>query len=351
MLLEDFFDRISIHWKAKLPFVIFKKPNEKDISAYLNKSSEVIKGNEFKEAGFVFSPFVDSSKNAIWFSAASSDIFTAELNSNEFVNRSVTHFNETDDNKEKHISRIEKSLKKLSSGALQKVVISRVETLIIDKQTPIEWFKNMCSLYPNTYCYCWYHPKVGMWLGASPETLISLHKNSFKTIALAGTMAYQGTTNVQWGAKEKEEQQMVVDSMLNVLKSVVSTIEKGETVTQKAGSLLHLKTIIKGSLKKANQLGELVEILHPTSAVCGLPQLKAQAFILANEGYNRNFYTGYLGEYKPEENTELYVNLRCMEVAEKQVKIYVGGGITTASDPVLEWEETVNKSKIMKAVL
>ncbi len=352
MLLEDFFEKVTTHWKAELPFAIFKKPSDENIYAYLNESKKINFGNGFDEEGFVFSPFIESNKKAIWFSKASSTILAAHLYTDILVdsleeNSNVLHTNV----KDKHISIIETALEKLVLGELQKVIISRVETLTIDKQTPIKWFKNMCKLYPNTFCYCWYHPKIGMWLGASPETLISLNNNSFETIALAGTMAYQGTTNVQWGAKEIEEQQMVVDSMLNALKPIVLHIEKGKTLTQKAGSLLHLKTLIKGTLKSTSQLSKLVEVLHPTSAVCGLPKVKAQAFILDHEGYDRNFYTGYLGEYKPMGNTQLYVNLRCMEIEEKQAKIYVGGGITPASDPVLEWEETVNKSKIMKAIL
>ncbi|WP_010182242.1 chorismate-binding protein [Aquimarina agarilytica] len=352
MITEDFFEKINSHWKSQLPFVIFKKPNDNDISVYLNSSNEIKAGGGFNEAGFVFSPFMDTSKNSIWFPRNSSIILTTHMHSDQIDSLATNNTSETNTNhKEKHIRVVEKALEKLRLNELQKVIVSRVETLSIDEHVPIEWFKKMCSLYPNTFCYCWYHPKVGMWLGASPETLVSLKKSYFETIALAGTMAYNDTTGVEWGKKEIEEQQMVVDSMLKALTPIVFNIQKGETTTQKAGSLLHLKTVIKGQLKKVNQLGELVEVLHPTSAVCGLPKLKAQEFILGNEGYHRSYYTGYLGEYIPEGNTQLYVNLRCMEIEQEQAKIYVGGGITAASDPVLEWEETVNKSKIMKAVL
>jgi len=45
--------------------------------------------------------------------------------------------------------------------------------------------------------------------------------------------------------------------------------------------------------------------------------------------------------------TSLYVNLRCMQVLENKVKVYVGGGITSRSVPDKEWQETLDKSRTM----
>ena len=52
--------------------------------------------------------------------------------------------------------------------------------------------------------------------------------------------------------------------------------------------------------------------------------------------------------------TILFVNLRCMQLIsepENSAILYIGGGITKASIPELEWEETIAKSKVMKNVL
>ena len=114
---------------------------------------------------------------------------------------------------------------------------------------------------------------------------------------------------------------------------------------------MHLKTVISGELQNHKDIKVLVKVLHPTSAVCGIPKLKSKKFILVNEGYSRSYYTGYLGLFKPEGNTHLFVNLRCMHVHEKSVEIYVGGGITASSNAEAEWQETINKSNVMRAVL
>ena len=80
-------------------------------------------------------------------------------------------------------------------------------------------------------------------------------------------------------------------------------------------------------------------------------------FILENENYNREYYTGFLGELnkksikKKKLKSDLYVNLRCMQIKNQQAFIYMGCGITKDSNPEKEWEESVNKSMTMKKIL
>ena len=91
--------------------------------------------------------------------------------------------------------------------------------------------------------------------------------------------------------------------------------------------------------------------VHPTPAVCGLPKNEAKVFILENEGYDREFYTGFFGELNLKGSSNLFVNLRCMQVLKNQLALYIGGGITIDSIPEKEWEETIAKSEVMLKVL
>ena len=95
---------------------------------------------------------------------------------------------------------------KIIHSNLQKVVISRKQK--IDKQdfNALDTFKRLGSKYATAFVYLWYHPKVGMWLGATPESLLSINGRSFETVALAGTQPYS-SGDVFWGAKEQEEQE------------------------------------------------------------------------------------------------------------------------------------------------
>ena len=119
----------------------------------------------------------------------------------------------------------------------------------------------------------------------------------------------------------------------------------------KAGSIWHIKTDISGSLNASSSLREVVQLLHPTPAVCGLPKDKSKVFILENEHYDRTFYTGFLGELNIGDQTDLFVNLRCMEIEVAQAHLFMGCGITKDSVPEKEWEESCNKSATMKKIL
>ena len=328
---------------------------------------------DFSESGFVFAAFDDQkpavlipekiSKNVIFegsFSITSNDAEIAPEASQP--------------DPAKHIALVEKGLRKLKAGELQKVVLSRKEAVDLKGKEPLELFRDLLALYSTAFVYVFYHPKVGLWLGATPETLLKTEGKNFQTMALAGTQKYTVTTDVQWGQKEVVEQKYVTDAILEALGTVgeVANVKISEPYTSRAGSLLHLRTDISGRLGSAKELGKIVKALHPTPAICGLPKEKAKEFIIFEEGYDREFYTGFLGELNLQKSTQrsrssrnvenlafrtvkkesaLFVNLRCMKVENDTAFIFVGGGITKDSSPGAEWQETVNKSQTMKKVL
>jgi isochorismate synthase len=125
----------------------------------------------------------------------------------------------------------------------------------------------------------------------------------------------------------------------------------------KAGNLRHIKTDITSTIKSKKAISEIILALHPTAAVCGLPKEAAKAFILENEKYDREYYSGFLGELNIDLATfrtaqsDLFVNLRCMKIKGKVAELFVGCGITAASIPGDEFLETVNKSMTIKRVL
>jgi isochorismate synthase len=108
----------------------------------------------------------------------------------------------------------------------------------------------------------------------------------------------------------------------------------------------HLKTTIFAENIALEKAKILLNELHPTPAVCGVPKDKALKIINELEANNRSFYTGYIGLVENNE-LELFVNLRCASVFKDSVSVFVGGGITTKSNPEKEWEETELKSKVI----
>ena len=260
---------------------------------------------------------------------------------------------------------VAKAVKAIEVGSFQKVVLSRKkEVELSDNFQPVEKFDELCECYPNAFVSMIYLPNLNqIWLGASPETLVSIDENGiFRTMALAGTQsAYdedghiKSVKHAQWTQKEIEEQAFVSRYIIDCLKKirVREFIEEGPK-TIIAGNLIHLRTdfSIDTEAIRFPELGSvMLDLLHPTSAVCGMPKVEALQFILENEGYNRSFYAGYLGPINVENESMVYVNLRCMKIEGHIATLYAGAGITEDSDPDREWQETEIKCQTLLKIL
>ena len=166
-------------------------------------------------------------------------------------------------------------------------------------------------------------------------------------MALAGTQKYDPTIamhEVAWVDKDIEEQAMVSRYIINRFKEIRlrEFTEKGP-MTVRAANLTHLCTTFKVDTKTTDFHdlgGVMLNLLHPTSAVCGMPKEPASDLVNEIESHDRKFYTGYLGPVYINNEIALYVNLRCMELFKDKANLFAGAGVTANSDPGKEWEET-----------
>jgi isochorismate synthase len=256
---------------------------------------------------------------------------------------------------EGYLSNCRNYLEQIKAGELEKAVLSRVETTSGAGISRHKLFDELCTSYPSAFVYYLQSQTHGNWMGATPETLLTVDQTSFTTMALAGTQVDAGLPlpHVSWGAKEKHEQALVTKEIVERIK-MVHTAKGPETV--RAGNVLHLQTTIRGKIvtqgfARAAQIGNLITALHPTPAVCGLPREKAFALIQKEEHHKRELYTGFLGLFDPKNETQLFVNLRCMQDFGDEFALYLGGGITSDSDPTKEWEETELKAQTLLSVI
>jgi len=365
--MDSFFNTIKQQLSDELPFVVYRKPNEVLVNGVLQQDDELHTVSDYSESGFVFAPFDDEEQGVlIPFEKCIETIFNEEIN----VQKQITYIENLDE-KATHVDLVQKGINAISNTKLSKVVLSREEKCSINGNDPVLLFKNALAMYKKAFVYLWYHPKVGCWLGATPEVLLQTRNNQFKTMALAGTQLY--TDNIIWKEKEQEEQEIVTNYITKNLAAKEFKFTKGTPYTIKAGDLAHIRTDITGTINVTSRdtdLQTLIKTLHPTPAVCGYPKEKAKEFILKNEVYDRLFYTGFLGELNMKtkrksnrRNTEnhayrftsksssLFVNLRCMQLNKALATIYVGGGITANSNAENEYVETFNKTNTMKKLI
>lgn len=234
---------------------------------------------------------------------------------------------------------------KLLDGVFGKIVLARKSELSIEGQLPVrELFLRACALYPSMFIALVSTAKSGVWLMATPEILLKGDKGRWETIALAGTMK-KGST--EWSEKNLREQQLVADYIGKCLDGFSDNIETVGPYTSEAGHLVHLRTDFFFEVKNRNELGSLLDSLHPTPAVCGLPKSESRSFIIDNENCPRRYYSGFAGILNPDSETNLYVSLRCMNINEGQCFLYAGGGLLAESSENQEWEETESKMQTM----
>lgn len=347
LLTESVLAKVASAVTQQKPFVLYVKPFSQTLNAIFQKDNAVHHADDFTATGFCFVSFDGTKRflipeqHAERISLEIDDIYISP------VPRSVSVA--TENQKADFESLVGKGITAIQSGEMDKVVLSRVEKVAL-RSNFTDIFRRIIINYKMAFRYCWFHPETGLWMGATPEQLIKTDGLNFKTVALAGTQPFIDTEDVLWQEKEKAEQQFVTDFIADGLRKEVSEIHLSEPYTVRAGNLLHIKTDIGGTLTVNANLKNILEILHPTPAVCGYPKADAKKFILGNEGYNREFYSGFLGEIGNAAH-DLYVNLRCMKIEEKTAHLYIGCGITKDSNPEKEFEETANKALTMKKIL
>lgn len=338
------------------PFVIYRKPNETTRFGWFQKENQLNKVAELTKGCFVFAPFSGEEKVVFYpdecqLSEDDQDfdiVFFEEELSLENLNV----------DKSFHIQLVSKGIKAIKNELIEKVVLSRKEEVSINENSYKIYFKRFLKKYPTAFVYWFYHPEVGMWMGATPEQLVKIEYNKVQTVALAGTMVASDSNfnDVVWGEKEIKEQQIVTSFIVDALQPFTENLQKTGPYTFKAGSLIHIKTDIQAKLSNKENRFKVVKALHPTPALCGFPKKAAHDFIVENEGYDREYYGGYLGEWKfnnldYSENINLFVNLRCMKIEKSKAYLFLGGGVNKDSDPESEYYETVNKSKTVKSIL
>lgn len=334
-----------------LPFVLYRTPNTDILKGFFQKNSELFFTKDYSESGFVFAPFNTEEKSII-IPKEYANYFEEKFN--VLVNSSKHKSICKGDEKElDHVKLVERGVEAIKKGAFEKVVLSRKEVISTEIFDLLETYQQLLNKYATAFVYTWFHPKVGLWMGATPETLLSIENNNFKTMSLAGTQEYIEGTEAVWKEKEIEEQEIVTTYIEKKLKPLVEELSVYKPKTIQIGNLLHLRTKVEGVY--TGKISNLIHTLHPTPAVCGFPKEAAKQFILEEEDYHRSFYTGFLGELNIElkegKSSNLFVNLRCMQIKKNTIEVYMGGGITKDSNAKKEWEETRAKSKAMKSIL
>ncbi len=191
-------------------------------------------------------------------------------------------------------------------------------------------------------------------IGATPERLIARRGRHIETEALAGSIGPgdRHAEQLMASAKDRHEHALVVGEIVRRLEPLCEELSlPAAPGIRELRDVLHLRTPITGTLAAPCHVLELVEALHPTPAVGGLPSAAAMRWISEHESPARGWYASPVGWFDASGDGEFAVALRSCVLNGSTAHLYAGAGIVGDSDPRLEYHETELKRQALLTAL
>ena len=280
--MSELYKKAKNHFEQNLPFVIYCKPNSDKTIGIFQHNDFLHSLDETTESGFAIVSFDNEKRYLI--PESISDIYFEKNDFSSFIISNIK--------KEKNFevrssfeNLVKNGVEAIKRNEFEKVVLSRkeiVETTAFDFEIS---FKKLLQNYGSAFNYCFYHPKVGFWMGATPEQFLKIDNDTIKTVSLAGTQIFENNLNTNWSTKEIEEQKIVTDYIVSNLNNFTQDVIVTQPYTFLAGTLVHIKTDIEAKNLSEKDTYKIINALHPTPAVCGFPKDIAKKYIIEKESF------------------------------------------------------------------
>ncbi|TYP95004.1 isochorismate synthase [Fodinibius salinus] len=258
-------------------------------------------------------------------------------------------------------SSIREAKQLIADNEFDKIVLARQVSIPASKSIiPTELLNNFRKQYTNCYNFLVHQPENATFLGTTPERLGSISQQRLQTEALAGSMRRGQTAtedslleeHLAESSKNISEHNFVVKDIKERLRPLTRSINlNGRPEIKKLSNVQHLSTPIRAELKKDVHILDVIEQLHPTSAVGGYPWEKAAPYINKLETFDRGWYAGPVGWFNSSGTATFAVGIRSGLLTENNISFFAGCGIVADSNPKTEWEETNLKLKPMLSAL
>ncbi len=261
--------------------------------------------------------------------------------------------------KEQWCNQVSKILENIDKGDTQKVVFAQALSVELDKELDIpDILLRLSYVYPKCYKFMFRPSKNQTFFGATPEKLVSMNGRKIETQALASS-APRGKTfqrdeklskKLLNNKKQLLEHNLVLEAIKQQLNPIASQLDISSRNVRKLKNIQHIETQISGKLNSNKNIFSLLESLHPTPAVGGLPPKKALKTIKEIEPFDRGWYASPIGWIDLEGNGSFIVGIRSGLNKDKNIIVFAGAGIVEGSIPEKEWEETKLKFPIIDEI-
>jgi menaquinone-specific isochorismate synthase len=247
---------------------------------------------------------------------------------------------------------VDAALSRIEGGSLNKVVLAQaLSTTLASDLSPPDVLARLDSKYPDCYRFLVEPDADGetppAFFGVTPELLVSRQGRTVNTDALAGTTGRGDTpAEDEWLAEELlgddknvHEHELVAETVREQLSPFAESVGVGEMRVKRLANVQHLYSPISTTLRRDAHVLDLVEALHPTPAVGGLPPDAALDTIRETEPFDRGWYAAPVGWFDAAGNGTFAVAIRSAVASAREATLFAGVGIVADSDPDREWDE------------
>ena len=261
---------------------------------------------------------------------------------------------------EKWLDSVRQAKEKINNGQAKKIVLAREMRLRFEQSVKMSTLlQKLLHTQSSSFVFA-FEKGEDCFVGATPERLIKLTNNQLLSTCLAGT-APRGNTEKEdleiagqlfCDEKNREEHDYVVQMIRNSIEKYCDNVQiPDEPIIYPLKNLQHLYTPVTAILRNGESIFDIIEQLHPTPALGGVPKEKSLAFIRDHEQLDRGWYGAPIGWLDSDKSAEFAVAIRSGLIQGDEASLFAGCGIMKDSDPKAEYEETNIKFLPMLSVL
>ena len=270
----------------------------------------------------------------------------ADVKQSDFISEGsefVTNNFSSSMSKAEYVSYVSNIQEDISNGEVYQANACRILSATIPSNFSLApLFSSILQNNPAPYASYLRIPGLEM-ASASPELFLKRKGAKVTSSPIKGTRPSGGS---DFGSKDQAENVMIVDLIRNDLGQICKDgsidVPRLLAIEEHPG-IDHLVSDVTGELKDGLNWHEVITPLLPPGSVSGAPKSSAVRIIAEHE-INRGPYCGAIGWIQGD-SCELAVAIRTFWKEEEILKFGTGAGITWASDPQAEWEETELKAQ------
>jgi anthranilate synthase component 1 len=283
-------------------------------------------------------------------------VFRADDNSERVVRSTDKKKVKSNTTKEEYMEMVEKAKKYIYEGDIFQVVLSQ-RWQLESELDPFEVYRVLRATNPSPYLFYFNFGGYKV-AGSSPEMLVELKNDRVKNCPIAGTRK-RGKTAEEDRAlaedllsdpKERAEHVMLVDLARNDMGRIakVGTVEVTDFMSVANYShVMHIVSLVEGDKKEDVKAFEVLGSFLPAGTLSGAPKIRAMEIIDELEKVKRGIYGGAVGYFSYDGNMDTCIAIRTMVIKDNKIHMQAGAGITAKSIPEMEYEECVNKVKVL----